>query len=143
MSEWIATDTLDLAKRRGKKAAPKKVHLMLSPYDVPNAVRSYRENENLIIEFRYIEIRESKSPYLGPDDGISFIVGNKTRRIYKIVLDHEKFLGDEINILMQADPIDSAIDEFISHQEKESNTVKYSATQSALRDFHQCLVAGV
>jgi len=144
MSPWIKTDTLDLATRRGKQFTPPKVHIMLSPYDVPDAVRAYNETNRAIIEFRYIKITESRSEYLGNDDGVSFEIGDKTQRIYKIFLDTQKMGECEIKVSLNEGNINSAIEQFISHQESlDKNTAKYSATRSIIKDYADSLQVSI
>jgi len=144
MSDWIEIDAADLALRRGKLLAPKRGHLRLSPYDVPKAVRANLENNVLTIEFRYINIKETSSPYWGRDDGVSFEVGDRTQRIYKILLDLNK-LGDSTdNISIKIKPVESAIDEFISHQESlDQRTARYLATRSVFRENASSLLSGL
>ena len=145
MSTWIKTNTYDLASRRGKATTPKKkFHIMLSPYDVPNAVRTVHNNKCLTIELRYIKIEESRQIFTGDDDGISFEIGLKTKRIYKVFLDNDRFKGDEVNILLKHAPIESAIDRFISSQESlDANTAKYSAAQSVIKNYGEPRAASI
>ena len=144
MNAWIKTNTLDLVTRRGKKNMPTKVDIMLSPYDVPNAVRTCHENNTIVVEFRYINIIESRSNYQGDDDGVSFEIGDKTQRIYKIFLDPQKMNSCEINFSLAHNNIDSAIEKFISHQESmDMNTTKYTATRSVLVDHADSLQASI
>ena len=142
MNTWMKTNTLDLAKRRGKLVSPTKVHIMLSPYDVPNAVRSYHDDQDMIvIELRYIKITESRSEYLVEDDGVSFEVGDKTQRIYKIFLEAQKVRQCEVSLSLYQKNIDSALDQFIAHQKSlHMKTTKYFATRSAIRDCAESLM---
>jgi len=142
MNTWIKTNTLDLAKRRGKSISPTRVHIMLSPYDVPNAVRSYHDDQDkIVIEFRYIKIIEDRSEYLGEDDGVSFEIGDKTQRIYKIFLDSLKVKKCEVNLSVYQENIDSALDEFIAYQESlDMKTTKYSAARSVIKDCAESLI---
>jgi len=143
MYNWIKTDTRDLATRRGKEIKPKQSHIMLSPYDVPNAVRAYCEDKLIIIEFKYINLKESTSAYDGDDDGITLHMGDKTKRIYKITIDPELMSGDTFSIFVHPEPVESAIDSYITHQENLSKqTAKYSATKSVLRDYADSLQKG-
>lgn len=143
MVDWIATNTLDLAVRRGKNTAPRKFHLMLSPYDVPNALRAYMDAGFLVIEFRYIKIRESRSVYIEFGDEIELEVGDKTKRIYKIFSVCGKCSENELRVYEETEQIESAIGEFISKQEKIGlNTAKYKATQSVIRDHQESIAIG-
>ncbi|MDX1751188.1 MAG: hypothetical protein R3271_12795 [Methylophaga sp.] len=133
MTEWILTNTYDLASRRGKAVSPTNPHVMLSPYFVPEALRSYLKDENIVIEFRYINIDETH--YVHQENvGVAFELGEKTGRIYKILIalsmiDHK----NATEVIAQA--LDTAIRTFISRDNsKKIKTTKYSATLSSLKE---------
>lgn len=135
MIDWIKTNTLDLAERRGKVSKPHSVHMMLSPYDVPNAVRTYHDGDDTIIEFRYISIKENTKTHEANIPGVSLILGEKTDRIYKIIID-KSLIDKEEQFFMHPVSIENAIDSFIAEQESHSKkTSKYSATLSAIKDY--------
>lgn len=139
-SYWIKTNVLDLATRRGKANTPQSVHLMLSPYDVPTAVRAYQDNRHLVIEFRYINIKENRLLYRGEDDGVNFEIGEKTQRIYKVLLDSERLANSAVNIFASPEPVEAAIDHLITHQDAlDHSTSKYLANRSVFRDYADLL----
>lgn len=138
--DWIKTNTFDLSARRGKLTNRLDQHLVLSPYDVPNAVRTYSNESHIVIEFKYINISENKQLYEGNADGVALEVGLHSKRLYKIFIDHSVIGQYDQDLLRQLIPVRSAVDDFISHQENmEVNTAKYKAALSAITDNYDSL----
>ena len=140
MKDWIFSDTYKLASSESS-LTEKKNRYFLSPYDVPKAFRIFRDGSlNLAIEFLYINIDEKHVPYEGSDDGISLEIGEKTQRIYRVILDHAFFDGNEAEILSHDGVVESAIDEFINYQTKvDKSTSKYLVTKNILKKIKQKL----
>jgi hypothetical protein len=142
--EWIKTNTFDLAARRGKKACRIDPHVFLSPYDVPNAVRTSTYKDKIVIEFRYINIMEDKKIHEGKNDGVLLEVGVSTKRLYKVILDRSVLEHFDEHNLRALLPLKSAVDDFVAHQENiSSNTAKYSAALSAISDNYEYLSQGI
>lgn len=129
MTNWLRVDTVKMAARHQKAN-----RLFLSPYDVPEAVRAYRDGDSIILEFRYIPISE-RTQLMEFNKDISLEVGENSGRIYKISVDSSRdSRGKEI--LAELDPIGDAIDKFIADQESLSKrTSIYSAPKDILRDY--------
>ncbi|MBU2925833.1 hypothetical protein Q4530_00965 [Colwellia sp. 1_MG-2023] len=139
MSQWINTDVSALSELKSQPKDAGKLKVMLSPYDVPEAIRAYHENRQLIIEFRYISISEERTLANG-ENGIKFELGVKTKRIYKIFVSEDVIENnDGISITngevktIKSRNIFSSIDKFIDQQENFKN--KYQAAKSAVKTY--------
>lgn len=134
MTNWIATNTYDLANRRGKKFSRLNSKVMLSPYYVPEALRAYLDEKNIVIEFRYINISEPKEIFQ-ETDGVTFEVGKKTDRIYKIRFDKKNSMTAKFSERYK-DSLNSAFNSFMSQRssDRASRKSRYSAAFSALTD---------
>lgn len=90
MSEnWIPVDRIALNEPRQKKVDGVEVTVMASPYDVPDAYRSYYDEarERHVVEFRYLTEEPKKRENHG--QYITLLVGKNSRRIYAIEIDSE------------------------------------------------------
>ncbi|GLX86352.1 hypothetical protein tloyanaT_26050 [Thalassotalea loyana] len=136
MSEWIKLDTLKLADQFDTPNNSR-VKIMLSPYDVPDAIRIERIGRNVVIEFRYITIKEERFE----DEikaGFIFEVGRKTGRIYKVKLDFSliELPSNSCDLTLHPEHMSFAIDNFIREQEhKTRNPEKYNATKSVFESY--------
>ncbi|WP_448565968.1 hypothetical protein [Thalassotalea ganghwensis] len=146
MKRWIETDTATITQSETNTKPTRRVHFMLSPYDVPDAVRALFDDEQnkLIIEFRYIPINEKRQ--IQDNDGVKFEVGLNTKRIYKIFLDEsvdtELVFNTRTAESMEHSIVsaEEAIEKFIQYNEKltKNNSKKYNAAKSALHNYkHQ------
>lgn len=139
MKKWIETDTVSISDKRNANKPKRQVHFMISPYDVPNAVRAIVDviNKFLVFEFRYIPINEERVTRI--DDDVKFEVGKNTKRIYKIFLDGSARIDQSSDSQLIESSIDNAeiaIDRFIKLNEKISkNTVKYTGAKYVLHDY--------
>lgn len=146
MKKWIETDTYKLSQIEGdgQKQAKQQITFLLSPYDVPDAVRATidEETQRIVIEFRYIPIREKTVKKR--NNGVEFELGAKTKRIYKIFLEH----GTETELVIEThdnqfkehsiEVAEDALEEFIAHHERISERKeKYTAAKSALHNYKQ------
>lgn len=135
MNEWTITNTFDLANRRREKDVSRiNSHVMLSPYYVPKALRSYVDDDSLVIEFKFIEIDEPRYIY-SDGKGVSFELGKKTDRIYKISIDLSNIHTQETKRVI-VDSLNSAIKTFVTKKSDSKKIMsKYDATISSLKDY--------
>jgi hypothetical protein len=141
---WIKTNTFDLSSRRGKAKNNLERQLLLSPYDVPNAVRTYSEDDKIVIEFKYINISEHRDLHKGDNGDVTLEVGEQSKRLYKIFIKQSVLDHYDQTLPRNLLPVKSVLDDFISHQENMNrNTAKYTAALSAISDNYDSLAAGV
>lgn len=86
-SPWIRVDPMTVFTPDSKML--KGVTIMPSPYDLPDAVRAFldEDQKTFVVEFKYAS-KEALERYDGPA-GFSFRTGKKTGRLYRIEMDRE------------------------------------------------------
>lgn len=91
-ASWIEVSQKEVNKPQSSRVQGVRVQLMISPLDVPNATRARVDDEtsNFVVEFRYLSGSEPKVT-VPQHDGVSFVLGKNSRKIYQIVLDHGHF----------------------------------------------------
>lgn len=84
---WIRVDTHVLSKETTKEIRGVKVKVSVSPYDIPQLVRGYRDQESnfFVVEFKYMAEEPLKSIQKNPH--IEMEVGANSGRIHKIKVD--------------------------------------------------------
>jgi hypothetical protein len=87
MSEWLQLDARQLSKEVTKTIRGVTVKLALSPYDVPNSVRGFRDDNSpfFVIEFKYVT--DEPLRVVNPGEPVQLELGVNSGRIYKIKVD--------------------------------------------------------
>lgn len=100
--EWRLLDpkALGADKAETRSVRGVRIELLLSPYDVPDAMRGYFDErlDRFVIEFRYIDrepIRKVKNEHL------VLRVGKHSRRLYGIEVDVEKLKVNTVGLEMK------------------------------------------
>jgi hypothetical protein len=112
MSDWVKLDTAQFSHETQEKIRGVDITVVMSPYDVPEAVRGdYDESiERFVIEFRYI----GDEPWsLEEHDGnIALRIGKNSGRLYGIEVNTNKLKAQAITLRVQAiqSSIQKAID---------------------------------
>ncbi|WP_196138763.1 hypothetical protein [Aliikangiella sp. G2MR2-5] len=138
LSEWVTLDDLKLDQPKDDVINGVKVKLTLSPFEKPHAIRAYRDDEEClgIIEFKYLnEFEKTKAKKV--DSNLTFYVGRKTNRIYKIALDLSDFSNSEITELHL---ITQKIDEFESLVEPGDKHTGFDIARGSVEHFENDLV---
>jgi hypothetical protein len=91
-ASWIEVSQEEVNKPKSSRVQGVRVQLMISPLDVPNASRARVDDEtsDFIVEFRYLSGSEPKV-VMPQHDGVSFMLGKNSGKIYQIILDHDHF----------------------------------------------------
>lgn len=87
MYEWIPVEVETQGLNEKANIRGVEVELLVSPYDVPKAIRGYYDDEkHLVIEFRYIDNDE---PLVEQRLASSFLLftGESSKRLFKIVVE--------------------------------------------------------
>ncbi len=86
--QWLEIDQNDLFEPEIANMKGITVKVMLSPSDVPSAVRYYtdEDHEKLVVEFKYLSSKE-KMVLKKSLNGAELLVGKNSRKIYKIAFD--------------------------------------------------------
>lgn len=75
-----------------------RVNVLVSPYDIPEAVRGYLapDQKTFIIEFKYISSEDFLEQVLEP--GVVIAIGRNSKRLYAIKLTVKAFQTDKVRL---------------------------------------------
>lgn len=98
MTTWIPVDTMEMNPEKKVEEHGVELHVQISPYDVPQALRGgfNEESGRFEIEFRYIG--EEPVRKQAADEYLSFYVGKKSGRLYKIQLDVKAMKAHKVTL---------------------------------------------
>ena len=113
MNHWLTLDTEDLASfpETKKMIRGREISVVVSPYDVPKAVRSYMDGQTntLVVEFRYLSNEEPTVEQIS--EGVSVLAGKHSGRIYALRIPQQPSTGNPVHVrLHTADEAEHAID---------------------------------
>lgn len=136
MNPWIRLMPSRLNHRRIEDIGGVPVEVYLSPYDVPEAVRSYRDDAtgHLIVQFRYMRVEEPKEPLSQHwvSNCVHIALGKHSGRIYRMELDlSQASTGTHPSTLVSA-IVGRAIDDLARERDGGRTAAKYLATQEAI-----------
>ena len=126
MQEWIQVD-LDTEKLKQKKDVRGVViELLVSPYDIPEAVRGFFDDEknHFAIEFKYVgsgnEPTKDKQ-----DDEMILRTGENSGRLYRLEVDVKALDVNAVGLQMRVKKeINEALDQLIKQPSKRSANYK-------------------
>ena len=92
MDEWIKVSQKDVNRPFKSKVKGISVTMMSSPFDVPvKAGFGFDEIDGcFFVEFKYLSSKEPKKR-IDRDDGVNFIVGKKSEKVYRLEIDYNHF----------------------------------------------------
>jgi len=90
MSDWVELDQTKLDTGQNATIKGVTVKVFLSPFDVPEAFRAYRDaaTGRFVIEFRYVGGDEPTASF--EKDNVTVVIGSNSRRLLKLLLDAAK-----------------------------------------------------
>lgn len=93
---WISVDRAKYDPGTPVSEHGVEFHVFISPYDMPEAVRGdFDESKRrFVIEFKYIATEPLE--HQTPDDYVTFVVGENSRRLYRIEVDVEGMGADAV-----------------------------------------------
>lgn len=98
MSKWIEVDPATLTTEEKSVICGVDVELIVSPYDVPEAVRGYYdESKNrFVIEFKYIGDEHTKKHSY--DQGLTYRIGETSGRLHALEIDVKAIKVDSVSL---------------------------------------------
>ncbi len=116
MSEWVRLDSEKLNTPQQEAIRGVNITVRMSPYDVPEAVRGYydEDQERFVIEFRYI----GEEPFRRKQKGkhITLRVGRHSGRLYGIEVDVKAMKAQSVDLILEvSDAVLQAIDDSLAH----------------------------
>jgi len=98
MAEWLQIDLDTEAAERHERIQGVSVALLVSPYDIPAAVRGFfdESKRRFIVEFKYMG--EEPTEMSRQDHYANLIVGKNSRRLYGMELDVEALQAERVEV---------------------------------------------
>jgi hypothetical protein len=116
MTDWLPLNANTLAPPKHRTIRGVDITLVMSPYDIPDAVRGEynKDSHRFIIEFRYMSDEPwERSKY---NDKVLLRIGRNSGRLYGIEVDTRAPFAERIDLRMNvAKTVKNALHEF-SHQ---------------------------
>ncbi len=113
MSGWQRLEGLD-TQVANRDDGSVKIRLFLSPFDIPEAVRGYRDAKSgkFRIEFKYVSEEEERVLEQPGNEYISLFVGKNSGRLLRIDVDVNSLKTSSVQLEMAAlEKVEDAIDE--------------------------------
>jgi hypothetical protein len=119
-----------------------KVDVLVSPYDVPEAVRGYfcDERQCFIIEFKYI----SPEPTVerSQDENVKLSIGRHSGRLYAIHLDLRKFNANSVQLRLEvAKALRNVMTHLVQQPVSPMRTSNYKMAKSVIEENKQELIS--
>jgi hypothetical protein len=132
MSDWLTLNPAALNKARHEQIRGVEVQVLLSPYDVPEAVRGYydRHIRRFVIEFRYISGDESLIPD-AQDEHITLKIGRNSHRLYRIEIDVDRLKAPAVALKL-VHAVDQAIDRLVQRSRRSPREGNYEVAKEVI-----------
>jgi hypothetical protein len=144
MGEWIPIELKGKQLAKLEKKEDFRVRVLVSPYDVPEALRSqYDETrKRFIIEFRYVGDEEWKHvPY---DPNVTLRVGVNSQRLYGIELNVESLTAKEVRLDIEVrKEVKNALNHLADNPPSSSSASNYELAKTAVYDSDDELFVSV
>lgn len=105
MKDWLEVDTARFRQDRTEEIRQGvRIKMAVSPYDVPQGVRAYRDDRtgNFAIEFKYLVEDEPHVQTEHENQHVSVEIGKNSKRIYRIMLDVIAMQCDIVGLAVEA-----------------------------------------
>jgi hypothetical protein len=146
VSEWVPLDAASLSPARRQRIRGVDITVVMSPYDVPEAVRGqYDEDIHcFVIEFRYMGDEQWVAQK--HDDKITLRVGRHSGRLYGIEVNVDALKAHRINLRlhlprMVMNAIDSLKDQPLKAPRRENYQVAKDAISQKEQQIFESLAA--
>lgn len=133
MSKWLQVDLDTETPEDRQLIRGVKVKLLVSPYDIPEAVRGFYDEQKhrFVIEFRYIGDEPTE---LQPQDRhITLVVGKNSGRLYGIEIDVDTLKVEVVGLRMEIiKEVNEALDNLVQKSISPSRRDNYRLTKDAI-----------
>jgi 3-deoxy-D-manno-octulosonate 8-phosphate phosphatase KdsC-like HAD superfamily phosphatase len=113
MQDWMRLDPAGFNRTSKKHVRGVQINVLLSPYDVPVAVRGYYDPalKRFVIEFKYIADEPTEKAI--QDNIITLRIGQRSRRLMGIEVNGDAIQARAVGLHMfVAEAVNKAIDQF-------------------------------
>jgi hypothetical protein len=115
-----------------------RVNVLVSPYDIPEAVRAFRDpqNDRFVIEFRYISTEDTKER--DDNEHVKVRVGRNSGRLYAIEIDTKALQGNNIELRLEVkEALRNALTHLIQHPFTASRESNYRMAKDAVEQHQE------
>jgi hypothetical protein len=135
MTDWVSLNAKTLALQKHRTIRGVDITLVMSPYDIPEAVRGdyNKELQRFVIEFRYM----SDEPWERSrcDNNIILRIGRNSGRLYGIEVDVHALAAQMINLRMDvAKAVTNAINRLARQAERAQRRENYEVAKDAIEE---------
>ncbi len=113
MNTWLPVQEREFDKSNSKTHDGITIQVSLSPYDIPEAVRGFREANTpwFVIEFRYISSEPTRTQEL--DQNLALILGRHSGRLFAIRMNVEALKAQKVKLdIKMSEVAAGALDKF-------------------------------
>ena len=144
MSDWISLDPSAFQRNECSQVDGVEIIVGLSPYDVPEKVRGYFNDEigRFVIEFQYLGNEEERVAD-HEDKHVKLLIGNHSNRLYEIHIDVEKLAVREVGLKLLLPEVDEAIGKLASKLPYSNRKRHYELAKDVISENREKLLAGV
>lgn len=118
MSDWIPIDVDEVKTEPADKPSGVEINLFLSPYDVPEAVRGFFDDERdrFVIAFRYVGDEPTRVED-STDKALTLRIGKRSGRLYEIEVDVNRFKAQSVTLnTFVPQQIENALDHLVNRR---------------------------
>lgn len=139
MRKWheLSLDELETEiNKPTSEEAGVKIHIFLSPFDIPEACRGYfdQKSERFTIEFRYLAEEDEKMVRPEGQTGITLYEGKNSGRVRRIEVDTEALNVSQVELKMSVfESVDNAI-AFLESEGNDNRKAYYDVTRKIIKD---------
>ena len=135
MKEWIQVE-LDTEKlKQEKHLRGIVVELLVSPYDVPEAVRGFFDDEikRFAIEFKYMGGSDEPRKNNQQDKYLNFKIGENSERLYRLEIDVAALKANSVGLRMVVQQeVNEALDHLIQQSGRINRKDNYRLAKEAI-----------
>ena len=134
MKEWIQVE-LDTEKlKQAKHLRGIVVELLVSPYDVPEAVRGFFDDEinRFAIEFKYIGGSDEPKKNNQQDKYLNFKIGENSERLYRLEIDVAALQANTVGLMIVQKEVNEALDQLIQQSGRINRKDNYRLAKEAI-----------
>ncbi|HWQ35342.1 MAG TPA: hypothetical protein VNQ79_21025 [Blastocatellia bacterium] len=135
MREWLEVN-LDTEKlKQSRKIRDIVVELLVSPYDVPEAVRGFfdQETNRFAVEFKYMGGVDEPGKDHQQDRYLKFRIGENSGRLYRLEIDVNALKANSVELRMLVEQeVSEALDQLIQRSGRINRQDNYRLAKEAI-----------
>jgi len=137
MQEWMRLDPATLNRSFQERIRGVQINVLLSPYDVPLAVRGYFDKslDRFVIEFKYLGDEPEAKRKLKQDENITLRVGQNSRRLLGIEVNVHRMEVRAVGLQMRvARVIKEALEDFVAREGTKPRSSSYRVAKAVIAE---------